>query len=130
MKNEIRFLFLIFILLFSVNCKVNQNYTLESTQAELKEFIEKKDDQLTVEQVKRKNILFNSVKDKIVVKDNQFYNLSKPNDFEKLQLSKFYYNILEQTVSDANRFIKDENIMNVDSLYKQSLFDFFQDKNH
>lgn len=129
MKNIERLLIVAFLSLFLLNCKVNQDYTFESTQAELKEFIEKSEDQLSAEQVKRKNLLFNSVKDKIIVKDNQFYNLSQPEDFERLQLSRYYYDILEESVSEANRFIRDEKIMNVDSLYKQSLFDFFHAKN-
>lgn len=129
MKNIERLLIVAFLSLFLLNCKVNQDYTFESTQAELKEFIEKSEDQLSAEQVKKKNLLFNSVKDKIIVKDNQFYNLSQPEDFERLQLSRYYYDILEESVSEANRFIRDEKIMNVDSLYKQSLFDFFHAKN-
>lgn len=129
MKNIERLLIVAFLSLFLLNCKVNQDYTFESTQAELKEFIEKSEDQLSAEQVKRKNLLFNSFKDKILVKDNQFYNLSQPEDFERLQLSRYYYDILEESVSEANRFIRDEKIMNVDSLYKQSLFDFFHAKN-
>lgn len=129
MKNIERLLIVAFMSLFMFNCKVNQDYTFESTQAELKEFIEKSDNQLSAEHLKRKNLLFNSVKDKIIVKDNQFYNLSQPEDFERLQLSRYYYDILEESVSEANRFIRDEKIMNVDSLYKQSLFDFFHAKN-
>lgn len=53
---------------------------------------------------------------KIAVKNNKFVNLSKPKDFEAKGFSRFYYDILEQSIDDFN---KSSNLSNLDSIFKE-----------
>ncbi|MDD4438814.1 MAG: hypothetical protein PHS04_12375 [Tissierellia bacterium] len=120
--------FILFFLLFLSGCKVKNSYTLNSTYEELKELTERSDSQLSNEQLIKKNMLFTIVKESVRVEDNRFHNYSKPKDFENNKLSRFYFDILEKSVNDANKAIDIDKVTNVDSLYQQSIIDLFNNK--
>ena len=126
MKISIKIIILFSFIMILGSCKLNEKYTLNSTYAEFKEMIEKKNEELSSEQLLKKQQLINIIQRNIIIKDNIFYNLSKPNDFEKIGLSKYYHTILDKSIEEANQFIKDENINNVDSIYKKSIIDLLK----
>lgn len=114
----------VLILLFGFACKnqktVSNKDTHASTFQELKEFIEKPDSLLTQEQITKREELFKIVLEKITVKNNQFYNSAKINDFTDKGLSKYYYDILEESLMETNQWVKDEKISNLDSVFQSS----------
>ncbi len=115
MKTIIKISFLCICFLLS-KCSVSTKYTYESTYAEFKELSSKRDSELTTEQLKMKSELMSFVFSTIAVKDNKFVNLSKPKDFEAKVFSRFYYDILEQSIDDFN---KSSNFSNLDSIFKE-----------
>lgn len=119
----------VLIFLFGFSC-VNQkgassDDTYASTFQELKEFIEKPDSLLTQGQITKREKLFKIVLEKITVRDNQFYNSADIKDFTDKGLSRYYYDILEESLKETNQWVKDEKITNLDSItqdFKNFLF--------
>lgn len=113
--------YLLFILSLMFSCShKQQEYTLESTRTELKELIENRDS-LTTAQKAKKERLMGLVMEKVTVEDGKVKNLSRPEDFSEQDLSSFYHYILEESVVDLNRMIKEEQISNVDSLLSEAM---------
>ena len=112
--------FLIFLLACKSKETYNAQYSYESTMMELKEFIEAPVDSLTQDQIQKRKKLFELVSNKVTVINNQFVSSATVNDFVENGLSKYYYDILEKSVSESNQWVRDEKITNLDSMAQSS----------
>lgn len=112
------------IFLFGFACKNQKINSSEDSYAntfqELRDFIEKPESLLTQEQKVKREILYELVLKKIIVKDNQFNSMAEVKDFTSRGLSKYYYDILEKSLKETNQWVKEENITNLDSMFQSS----------
>ena len=128
MKRSIIFLIQL-LLLLAISCKAQKNHSaqnsLEGTYLELKKFQHEPDSLLTENEKTKKQTLFNLIKEKVSVRNNQFYSSATRRDFTDRGLSEYYYNILEKSIRETNQWAKEENISNLDSMYQSSIKDAF-----
>jgi hypothetical protein len=128
MKRSIIFLVQL-LLLLAISCKAQQNHStqnsLEETYLELQKFQHEPDSLLTKNEKIKKYELFNLIREKVSVKNNQFYSSATRRDFTDRGLSEYYYNILEKSIRETNQWAKEENISNLDSMYQSSIKDAF-----
>ncbi len=126
-------LYFVLILVFpllALSCKNQKiNTTGDSyanTYQKLKEFIEKPDSLLTQDERIKKDKLFNLIFEKVIIRDNQFYTTATRKDFTDKGLSKYYYDILKTSIKEANQWVKEEGISNLDSISQSSKNIFFK----
>jgi hypothetical protein len=128
MKHSIIFLIQL-LLLLTISCKAQKNHSaqnsLEETYLELQKFQSEPDSLLTENEKIKKYKLFNLVKEKVSVKNNQFYSSATRKDFKDRGLSECYFEILEKSIRETNQWARDENVSNLDSLYQHSIRDTF-----
>ncbi|MDI9604955.1 MAG: hypothetical protein QM305_06465 [Bacteroidota bacterium] len=114
---------LVTLLLLCFSCKKQSEAssdTYASTLKELTEFIEKPDSLLTPEQQTKKKTLFSLILESVTVKDGQLSSSAEEEDFTDKGLSKYYHDILETSLKEANQWLKEEKITNLDSLLQTS----------
>lgn len=114
---------LVTLLLFGFSCKKQSEAssdTYASTLKELTEFIEKPDSLLTPEQQTKKETLFSLILESVTVKDGQLSSSAEEEDFTDKGLSKYYHDILKTSLKEANQWLKEEKITNLDSLLQTS----------
>lgn len=123
MKKLFYLVFLFFVFGFSCGTqqKNSNDETYASTLQELKGFIEIPDSLLTQKQLEKRDKLFNLVLEKVTVKNNQFYSSATVKDFIDRSLSRYYYDILEKSLVETNQWVKNENIVNLDSMARSSM---------
>lgn len=118
-------------MLTAISCKAQTNNSaqnlnlLEGTYLELQKFQREPDSLLTENEKIKKQTLFNLIKEKVSVRNNQFYSSATRKDFTDKGFSEYYYDILEKSIRETNQWAKDENISNLDSLYQSSIKDAF-----
>jgi hypothetical protein len=128
MKHSLVFLIQL-LMLTAISCRAQNNHSaqnaLAGTYLELQKFQREPNSLLTENEKTKKNTLFNLIKEKVSVRNNQFYSSATRKDFTDKGLSEYYYNILEKSIRETNQWAKDENISNLDSLYQSSIKDAF-----
>ncbi len=101
----------------------------ENTFGELKKFIEKPDSLLTSDEIVKRDKLFNLISEKVIVRDNQFYTTASRKNFTEIGLSTYYYDMLKKSIKEANQWVKNEGVTNLDSMYRSSKESYFLKKN-
>lgn len=76
------------------------------------------DSTLTQKQLDEKGKLMKIMNEFLRVEKNHFLLLAKPQDFEKVGLSRYYYGILKKNIEEVNSFVDSENIQNLEEQYK------------
>jgi hypothetical protein len=102
------FLLLAFAFLFSLNVSCQT----KKENVEIPEYIingisrlsSTPDSLLTSEQMDLKKKFFKIMSVSLKLENNKIINKSKPEDFEKQGLSKYYYYLLEKNVNEVNNF--------------------------
>lgn len=130
MKHSLVFLIQL-LMLTAISCAAQNNHSAQNalagtgTYLELQKFQREPDSLLTENEKIKKQTLFNLIKEKVSVRNNQFYSSATRKDFTEKGLSECYYDILEKSIRETNQWAKDENISNLDSLYQSSIKDAF-----
>ncbi|MFZ6037901.1 MAG: hypothetical protein ACOYU1_06645 [Bacteroidota bacterium] len=107
-------------MLFVISCATQKNHSAQNslegtgTYLELQKFQREPDSLLTENEKIKKQTLFNLIKEKVSVRNNQFYSSATRKDFTDKGLSECYYDILEKSIRETNQWAKDENISNLD----------------
>lgn len=125
MKSLYHFLLIPLFLFCVLSCKNQEIHSgqdsLDETYLELQKIAQMPDSLLTEEERSRRYELFSLIKGKVSVKGNQFHSTAKRKDFTDKGLSKYYYDILEKSISETNQWAKKEGITNLDSLWRSSI---------
>ncbi len=130
---KLHYALLSFFFLFALSCNNQGMRTTknspENTFGELKKFIEKPDSLLTSDEIVKRDKLFNLISEKVIVRDNQFYTTASRKNFTEIGLSTYYYDMLKKSIKEANQWVKNEGVTNLDSMYRSSKESYFLKKN-
>ena len=91
----------------------------KDTLTELLSIAQFPDSILTVSQLATKKKINKLLKEHLTVVDNKFVLLAEVKDFEKAELSKYYYIMYKKSFKDANRAIDSLGIQDLDEKFKK-----------
>lgn len=77
------------------------------------------DSTLSQKQLDEKGKLIKIMDEFLRVEKNHFVLHAKPQDFVRVGLSKYYYDILKKNIDEFNSFVDSENIQNLEEQYKK-----------